>query len=51
MYGGYYGFFDPTVILLLIGTVLSLVASARVNGTFKKYSGVRSSTGMTGGHL
>ena len=48
MYGGYYGFFDPTVILLLIGTVLSLAASARVNGTFKKYSGVRSSTGMTG---
>ena len=48
MYGGYYGFFDPKVILLLIGTVLSLAASARVNGTFKKYSGVRSSTGMTG---
>lgn len=53
MYGGYYGygmgwFFDPTMIFLIIGTVLSLVASARVNGTFSKYSKVRSMTGMTG---
>ncbi len=50
MYGGYYGmgFFDPTMILLVIGTLLSLVASARVNSTFAKYSRVRSTTGMTG---
>lgn len=52
MYGGYYGygmgFFDPTMILLLIGTVLSLAASARVNSTFNKYARVRSMTGMTG---
>jgi len=50
MLNGYYGmgFFDPTMILLLIGTVLSLFASARVNGTFAKYSKVRSMTGMTG---
>lgn len=49
---GYYGFygmlFDPTMILLVIGTVLSLLASARVNSTFAKYSRVRSMTGMTG---
>ncbi len=44
---GYYGF-DPTIILVLIGAALSMWASARVNGTFKKYSGVRSMTGMTG---
>ena len=35
MYGSYYGygmgFFDPTMILLLIGTVLSLAASSMVN--------------------
>ena len=51
MYGGYYGFgfFDPTMILLVIGTVLSLMASAGVNSTFSKYSRVRSTTGMTGG--
>lgn len=50
MYGGYYGmgFFDPTMILLVIGTSLSLLASARVNSTFARYSRVRSTTGMTG---
>lgn len=53
MYGGYgyygFGYFDPTMILLLIGTMLSLAASAKVNSTFSKYSRVRSTTGMTGG--
>ena len=52
MYGSYYGygmgFFDPTMILLLIGTVLSLAASSMVNSTFSKYSRVRSMSGMTG---
>ena len=50
MYGAYYGYslFDPTMFLLLIGTVLSLLASSRVNSTFSKYSRVRSTTGMTG---
>lgn len=46
-YGGYYGF-DYTYLLVLIGVVLSMWASARVNGTFQKYSQVRSMTGMTG---
>jgi len=48
-YGGYgfYGF-DPTMILVLIGAMLSIWASARVNSTFRKYSQVRSMTGMTG---
>lgn len=44
----YYGFFDPTMILVLIGVVLSMAASAKVNSTFAKYSRVRSMTGMTG---
>ena len=48
MYGCYYGFFDPTIILLLIGTVLSVLASSWVNSTFSRYSRVRSATGMTG---
>ncbi|WP_243009022.1 zinc metallopeptidase [Clostridium sp. AM58-1XD] len=51
-YGGYgmgYGFyFDPTMILVLIGAVLSFWASSRVNTTFAKYSRMRSMTGMTG---
>lgn len=45
---GYYGFFDPTMILVLIGVVLSMAASAKVQSTFAKYSRVRSMTGMTG---
>lgn len=48
-YYGYYGYgMDPTVILVLIGALLSMWASSRVNGTFRKYSRVRSMTGMTG---
>ena len=49
MYYGYgYRYIDPTMILILIGVVISMLASARVNGTFSKYSRVRSKTGMTG---
>ncbi len=44
---GYY-YMDWTYILVLIGAVLSMIASARVNSTFQKYSKVRSMTGMTG---
>ena len=46
MFGGYYGYglFDPTMILVLIGAVLSMWASAKVQGTFNKYSSVRSRT-------
>ena len=47
-YGGLYYGFDWTILLVLIGAVLSMWASARVNGTFQKYSSVRSMTGMTG---
>lgn len=46
-YGGYYGL-DPTYLLVLVGALLSMWASARVNSTFQKYSQVRSRTGMTG---
>ena len=43
---GYY--FDQTYILVLIGAVLSIIASARVNSTFQKYARERSLSGMTG---
>lgn len=46
-YYGYY-FYDATYLLVIIGAVLSMIASARVNSTFKKYSNVRSMSGMTG---
>lgn len=41
-------YFDPTYFLVLIGVVLSLVASGRVKSTFSKYSQVRNSRGITG---
>ena len=47
-YYGYYYYFDPTWILVLIGAVICMIASARVKTTFSKYSTVRSRTGMTG---
>ncbi len=48
-YYGYY--FDPTWILLLIGAVICMIASARVRTTFNKYSRVYSHTGMTGAEV
>lgn len=48
-YGYGYGFYyDPTYVLVVIGAVLSLLASAKVNSTYAKYSRVRSMTGLTG---
>lgn len=46
---GYYYYYDPTYILVLIGAVICLLASANVNSVMKKYSKVRNSTGLTGG--
>ena len=39
---------DPTYILVLIGGIICLAASARVKSTFAKYSKVRSAKGLTG---
>ena len=44
----FYMFYDPTYFLVLIGVILSLIASARVKSTFNKYSQMRNSRGMTG---
>ncbi len=43
-----FGYYDPTYILVLVGAVLSLWASARVNSTYRKYAKVRSRLGLTG---
>lgn len=45
---GYGFYFDPTYILVLIGAIICLAASARVKSTFRKYNRVRSMSGMTG---
>lgn len=49
-YGYGYGFygFDPTYILLVIGMLLSLAASAKLKSTFAQYRRVRSASGLTG---
>lgn len=41
-------YFDPTYILVIVGVVICLVASARMRSTFQKYARVRSHSGMTG---
>ena len=46
--GPYFYYYDPTYILVFIGVILSLLASAKVKSTFSKYSNVRSMSGMTG---
>ncbi len=48
MFYGYGYYLDPTYILVLIGVVITLLASARVKATFAKYSRVRSRSGLTG---
>ena len=47
-YGGYYGaFWDPTYILVVIGMIICLLASARVKSTYAKFDKVRSHAGIT----
>lgn len=41
-------YWDPTYILVLIGALLSLMASGKVKSTYARYSKVRSLSGMTG---
>lgn len=41
-------FYDATYFLVLIGVVISMIASAGVKSAFNKYSKVRSRSGLTG---
>lgn len=44
-----YGFyFDPTYLLIIIGALLSIMASMKVKSTYAKYSNVPSHSGLTG---
>lgn len=47
--GMYY--WDPTYILVVIGAVICMIASARVKSTFNKYSRYRSMSGMNGAQV
>ena len=46
--GLYYWGFDWTYLLILAAFLISLVVQMNMNGTFQKYSRVRSMSGMTG---
>ena len=44
----YFFWYDGTYILVIIGAVICMLASAKVNTTFNKYAAYRSMSGMTG---
>ena len=44
----FYYYYDWTYILVVIGAVICIAASGRVNSVFSRYSGVRSRLGLTG---
>lgn len=48
MYFPYYYYFDPTYMLVLLGTLICLLASGIVNSTMNKYAKVRNARGLTG---
>lgn len=53
---GYYGYpygyyFDSTYLLVLIGAIISMWASARVKSTYAKYDRVRNLRGITGAEV
>lgn len=41
-------YFDPTYMLVIVGVIICLLASAKMRSTFQKYARVRSHSGMTG---
>ncbi len=47
----FYPYYDPTYILIVLGMVLSLIASSYVKSTYSKYSHVLSHSGLTGAQV
>lgn len=47
----FYHYYDPTYLLVIIGAILSIWASSRVQSTFNKYSRYRAMSGMTGAQV
>jgi len=48
MYMGTGYYFDWTYLLVIVGVILCVIASANVKGTFARYARVRSGLGLTG---
>ena len=47
-YGMYNGFYSASYLLVIIGAVICMIASARVKSTYRKYAKVMSASGLTG---
>lgn len=45
-YGSFY--FDRTYILIIIGVIITMIASSKMNSTFRRYQRVRCHCGLTG---
>ncbi len=50
-YSYYGGMYNSSYILVLIGALLCLITSGLVKSTFKKYSKVAASSGLTGAQV
>ena len=50
-YHRYYWGFDPTYLLLILGMLLSVAASAKLKSTFATYKRVQSRCGLTGAEV
>lgn len=48
MFYGMRYYLDPTYIMVLVGALLCMAASIRVNSTYSKFAKIRSMSGMTG---
>lgn len=48
MYGGYGFYYDWTYILVILGVIITMAASAKMNAAFSRYRQVPSSTCLTG---
>ena len=44
-------YFDPTYILVIIGLIVSMIASTKLNSTYAKYARIPASSGMTGAQV
>lgn len=46
-----YAMFDPTYFLIILGVIISMGASMKLQSTYQRYSAVRSRCGMTGAEV
>ena len=51
MYYPMYYRFDPAYLLIIVGVLLSMAASAKLNATYQRYAAVRSRSGLTGAQV